>query len=82
MGRLDRLVLLLLVIALVAWRFTRFMRLGMAKRRPSLGIAGGWFPPDSKSAATGPAGSTASDRKSPFLIRLVVALVIIVVWLI
>jgi len=81
MGRIDRLILLLLVLVLVAWRFTRFMRLGMAKRRPSLGIAGGWFPPDSKTAATEAAGSTPSDRKRP-LIRVVVALVIIVIWLI
>jgi hypothetical protein len=74
MGRLDRLILLLLVIALVAWRFARFMRLGMGKRRLSLGIAGGWFP---TSTATTPAAP-----KSPLLVRTVVALVIAAIWLI
>jgi hypothetical protein len=81
-GRLDRLILLLLVITLVAWRLARFMRLGMGKRRPSLGIAGGWFPTSNETAVAATTGSTVSNPKSPLLVRTVVALVIVAIWLI
>jgi hypothetical protein len=48
MQRSDRLILLLALLAFAVWRLVRYMRLGMGKRRPSLGIAGGWVPPPSE----------------------------------
>jgi hypothetical protein len=82
MGRLDRLILLLLVIAITGWRLTRYLRLGMAKRRSALGVAGGWFPTSfeiSSSVATDP---VAPNRKTPLPVRLVVAAVGVAIWLV
>jgi hypothetical protein len=54
----------------------------MGKRRPSLGIAGGWFPTSTATTPAPTTGSTDSKPKSPLLVRTVVALVVAAIWLI
>ena len=71
MDRLDRLILILLVLAITGWRLARYMHLGMGKRRSSIGIEGGTFPPRSDSAAP---GSTESKPNS-FQVKIVATLV-------
>jgi hypothetical protein len=53
MDKETRLALLILIIAIAAWRFVRYMRLGLSRsRRPAnLGVAGGVVPQDSERTA-------------------------------
>lgn len=54
MDKETRLALLILVIAIAAWRFVRYMRVDLSRsRRPaSLGVAGGVVPQDSERTAS------------------------------
>ena len=81
MDRTDRLILLMLLVAFAALRLVRFLRLGLGKRHPALGIAGGWMPPSSEATAEVAPESSDSDRSSPFTIRLVDPLVTVAIWL-
>lgn len=56
MNKETRLALLVLVVAIAAWRFARYMRFGLSRsRRPaSLGVAGGLVPQDSNRPAVTP----------------------------
>jgi hypothetical protein len=62
--RSDRLILLLLVVAVIAWRLYRLLRLGLSRRSSALGIAGGWFPADTAGAASPPSASIPGSGKS------------------
>jgi len=65
MDKETRLALLVLVVAIAAWRFARYMRFGLSRsRRPtSLGVAGGLVPQDSD-RPTGAQGSSAPAQSS------------------
>ena len=78
MQRSDRLILLCVLIAFALWRLVRYMRLGMGKRRPSLGIAAGLVPPAAESAA--PVANEPNQGDS-LLGRIADPLVTILVWL-
>ncbi len=83
MDKQTRLALLVLVIAYAAWRFVRYMRLGLSRsRRPSnLGVAGGMVPQDSgrpPNLVPPPSGSAA---QTPVFARIAGVIVAIGVWL-
>jgi hypothetical protein len=81
MGRSDRLILLLLLVVVAAWRLIRFFRLGIRKPRSSLGIAGGWLPPSSTPAL--PASPLATKRSpDPLWVRAITTSFIVLVWMI
>jgi hypothetical protein len=83
MDKETRLGILVLVSAIAAWRFARYMRIGLSRaRRPtSLGVAGGVVPQDAN--ATVPAvnpGSSAPGQASAYA-RVVGVLVAAGLWL-
>jgi len=84
MDKETRLALLVLLVAIAAWRFARYMRFGLSRsRRPtSLGVAGGLVPQDSvrpESAATPVASGPA---QSSLYARVVGVLVAVGLWLV
>ncbi len=80
MDRSDRLIVLAVMIAIAAWRLARYLRLGMSKRRPSLGIAGGVIPPSSDIGATTNLTSGSPDRSAPPLLLFVSVAVTVAIW--
>lgn len=66
MDKETRLALLVLLIAIAAWRFVRYMRFGLSRsRRPaSLGVAGGLVPQDADGTASTPAPATSAPQTS------------------
>jgi hypothetical protein len=81
MDKERRLVLLVLVVAIAAWRFARYMRFGLSRsRRPaSLDVAGGVVPQDSDRPAVIPDSSAAAQ--SSLYARTVGVLVAVGLWL-
>lgn len=80
--RPARLVMILALIAIAAWRLLRYLKLAMSARRSTLGVAGGWFP-----ASTGPTSLSADSavptpEKTPFHARAAEFLVVVVIWLV
>jgi hypothetical protein len=73
--RSDRLILLAVVVAFAVWRLVRFLRLGLAKRRSSLGIAGGWMPPSSEDNRAVQPESTNLNHSSSLASRIIELLV-------
>lgn len=69
MPRLDRLFVILALLAIVVWRFTRFMRLGMSKRPQTLGVPGGLLPADPQSPTTATSVTPSSPGTSSFASR-------------
>jgi hypothetical protein len=82
MDRSERLFLLLVFIAIAVWRLVRFLRLGMGKPRPSLGLAGGWVPSSSESAVPGATASAGPDRPDSLPIRMAGLFVAVAIWLV
>lgn len=83
MDKETRLALLVLVIAIAAWRFARYMQIGLSRssRPKNLGVAGGWVPQDSEQkAAVTPTGSPAPVQNSIYS-RTVGVLAAMSVWL-
>jgi hypothetical protein len=69
------------LIAIAAWRLSRYLKLAMSARRSSLGVAGGWFP-TSAGPATLPADSAVpTAEKTPFYARAAEFVVAVVIWL-
>lgn len=83
MDKETRLALLILVIAIAAWRFTRYMRVGLSRsRRPaSLGVAGGVVPQDAERTALVIAPSSSVPARSSLYTRIVGVLVAVSLWL-
>lgn len=81
MDKETRLALLVLVVAIAAWRFARYMRFGLSRsRRPtSLGVAGGLVPQDSD-RPTGAQDSSAPAQSSIYA-RIVGVVVAVGLWL-
>jgi len=81
MDKETRLALLVLLIAIAAWRFARYMRFGLSRsRRPtSLGVAGGLVPQDSDRPTATPASSPSGQ--SSLYARIVGVLVAVGVWI-
>jgi hypothetical protein len=82
MDRSDRLIILLVFVAVAAWRLVRFLRLGMSKPRSSLGEAGGWLPTNSESSLPKATASTSSDPKRGPIVRIIEPVVAVVTWLV
>lgn len=86
MDKETQLALLVLVIAIAAWRFVRYMRWGLSRSRraTSLGVAGGFVPQDSGSTASAvPQGSSVSvPAQSSLYARIVGVLVAVGLWLV
>lgn len=83
MDKETRLALLILVIAIAAWRFARYMRFGLSRsRRPTnLGVAGGLVPQDAdRTASVTDLGSSAPVQSSLYA-RLVGVIVAVGLWL-
>ena len=68
------------MIAIAMWRLARYVRLGMATRRPALGIAGGVFPPSSAADVTATSAPGGRDRSDPLLVR-IAAVVSVAIWI-
>lgn len=83
MDKETRLALLVLVIAIAAWRFVRYMRFGLSRsRRPtSLGVAGGVVPQDSDGMAPVAASGSSVPAQSSLYARLVGILLAVGLWL-
>jgi len=79
--RLSRLLLILAVVAIAVWRLVRYMRLGLAARRATLGAAGGWFPPVPEQASPDPNARSQDATKSSFLTRQTELPVAVAAWL-
>jgi hypothetical protein len=79
----TRLALLVLVIAIAAWRFARYMRLGLSrtKRTTNLGVAGGLVPQDSDRTASISHPGSSSPAKSSLYGRVVGILMTVALWL-
>lgn len=82
MDKEARLALLVLVIAIAAWRFTRYMRLGLSrsKRPVNLGVAGGVVPQDPERMASITASGSLAPAQSSFYARIVEVFVAIGLW--
>ena len=83
MDKETRLALLIFVIAIAAWRFVRYMRVGLSRsRRPAnLGVAGGVVPPDSERMASVVAPGSSVPARSSLYGRIVEVVVAAAVWL-
>jgi len=83
MDRETRLALLILVVAIAAWRFVRYMRLGLSRsRRPSnLGVAGGVVPQDSERTESVTAPGSSLPTRVSLSGRIVGVLVTVAFWL-
>jgi hypothetical protein len=83
MDKQTRLALLALVIAIAAWRFARYMRLGLSRsRRPvSLGVSGGVVPQDSDRPPNLVPTPSESVPQASVIARIAGVLVAVGVWL-
>jgi hypothetical protein len=83
MDKETRLVLLILVIAIAAWRFARYMRFGLSRsRRPTnLGVAGGLVPQDADRTASGTDPGSSAPVQSSLYARLLEVTVAVGLWL-
>jgi hypothetical protein len=83
MDKETRLALLILVIAIAAWRFVRYMRVGLSRssRPANLGVAGGVVPQDSERTASVIAPGSSVPAKSSLYSRIVGVLVAVALWL-
>jgi hypothetical protein len=81
MDRSERLFLLLVFVAIAAWRLARFLRLGMGNTRSPLGLAGGWIPSRPESAVPAVSTSTGPDLADCLPIRMAGLFVSIAIWL-
>ena len=81
MDRMSRLLLLLALVAIAIWRLARYIRLGLAARRTTLGAAGGWFPPAPEQAALSADTTSPVSPKISFRGRLDELLVAAATWL-
>lgn len=82
MDKETRLALLVLVVAIAAWRFARYMRFGLSRsRRPaSLGLAGGLVLQDSDRSPVTP--ESLAPAQSSLYARIVGLLVAVGLWLV
>lgn len=83
MDKETRLALLILFIAIAAWRFMRYMRIGLSRsRRPtSLGVAGGVVAQDSDRTASVQAQGPSAPPRSSLYSRIAGVLVGLALWL-
>lgn len=83
MDKETRLGLLILVIVYGAWRFARYMRVGLSRSRRSanLGVAGGLVPQDSERTTTVIAPGSSVLPQSSLYRRIVAVLVAVSSWL-
>ena len=81
MDRPSRLVMILALIAIAAWRLLRYLKLAMSARRSTLGVAGGWFPASASPASLPADSAVPTPEKSPFHARAAGFLVAVVIWL-
>lgn len=83
MDKETRLALLILVIAIAAWRFARYMRFGLSRsRRPTnLGVAGGVVPQDADRTAPVTDPGSSAPVQSCLYARIVAVLVAVGLWL-
>jgi hypothetical protein len=81
MDKETRLALLVLVVAIAAWRFARYMRFGLSRsRRPtSLGVPGGLVPQDPDRSAAAP--DSPAPAQSSLYARIVGVLGAVGLWL-
>jgi hypothetical protein len=71
--------MILALIAIAAWRVSRYLKLAMSGRRSSLGVAGGWFPASADPTSL-PADSATPTLKTPFHARAAEILVAALIW--
>ena len=81
MDRSTRLFLILIFVGIALWRLVRYVRIGMAARRATLGAAGGWFPPVLDHASVDANAPSPDATPSSFLARQTELLVTLVTWL-
>lgn len=83
MDKETRLALLILVSAIAAWRFARYMRLGLSrtKRTTNLGVAAGLVPPDYLRMVPVADSVSPAPAQSSLFARIVGVLVAIGLWL-
>src|SRR5262245_8878414 len=81
MDRWSRLLLILAFVAIAIWRLVRYMRLGLAARRTTLGVAGGWFPPTAEQPSVDANAPPPDATQSSFLTRQTELVVAVVAWL-
>lgn len=83
MDKETRLALLILVIAIAAWRFARYMRFGLSRTRrtTTLGIAGGLVPQDSDRTASVAVPGSSIPAQGSLYSRIVGVLMAIALWL-
>jgi hypothetical protein len=83
MDQETRLALLILVIAIAAWRFARYMRVGLSRsRRPAnLGVAGGVVPQGPEPTASAVAQGLSVPTQSSLYSRIVGVLMAAASWL-
>jgi hypothetical protein len=83
MDKETRLALLVLVIAIAAWRFARYMRFGLSRTRraTTLGVAGGLVPQDSDRAASVAAPGSSIPVQGSLYSRIVGVVVAVAIWL-
>jgi hypothetical protein len=79
--RPARLVMILALIAIAAWRLLRYLKLAMSTRRTSLGMAGGWFPASADPASLPADSAVPTPEKTAFHVRVAELLVAVVIWL-
>jgi hypothetical protein len=79
MDRTIRLVVTLLLIAMVIWRLSRYMRFGVSRSRTALGAAGGLVPLAPQVTAAGE--SSTPPAPSSALARMAGILVAVAIWL-
>jgi len=83
MDKETRLGLLVLVIAIAAWRFARYMRFGLSRsRRPTnLGVAGGLVPQDADRTASVTDLGSSAPAQSSLDARVIGVIVAVGLWL-
>lgn len=83
MDKETRLALLVLLIAIAAWRFVRYMRFGLSKttRPTNLGVAGGLVPQDADPTASITTLGPSASAQSLLYARIVGIAVAIGLWL-
>lgn len=83
MDKQTRIALVVLFVAIAAWRFARYMRLGLSgsRRRTSLGVAGGLIPQDSDPPASAAAPESTAPAQSSAVARITGLAVSVGMWL-
>ena len=73
MDKETRLALLILLTVIAAWRFARYMRVGLSrsKRPMSLGVAGGLMPQDTDPTVAVAAPNSSVSAQSSLYARIV-----------